>query len=273
MANIENQQNQKTDEKTIWELLNIVWRNKVLFIIIVILCVAVGAVYSFVFQSQNEVRYAFSEFVLYDEWDYYPIGIDFDYAKQVKAYIEEKAVKPCFISIALKDRNSNDDKFEFYLQGSFLASVDKNEAEELSLEIVNRHNAIIYDEYERVFANKEAEVNELLNKYAEDELEYESFVGKENDASTEAMTEMIVLESQKNVSYELWKTAAMELEDMKYDYNNIDQVCLSPFSLNASTISTWKSNLAVAAIAGCFAAIALIFLKESYLIYRKNKKA
>jgi len=270
MANIENQQ---TDEKTIWELLGIVWRNKVLLIIVVILSVAVGAVYSFVFQSQDEVKYSFNEMVFYDEWDYYPVGIDFDYAKQVKSYIEEKAGKSCFTSITLKERNSNDDKYEYYLQGSFLTSIDKNEAEELSMEIINRHNSIIYDEYERILANKEAEVNELLNKYTDDQLEYERFLSEGNVSSAEMMSTNILLESKKNVSYELWKIKALELEDMKYANNNIDQICLSPFTLSAAAISTWKSNLAVAAIVGCFMAIALIFLKESYVVYRKNKKS
>lgn len=267
MNKLEHNQN---EEMSIWDLLKLISKNWLNIVLITSIAIAISAVYSFVFQTQEVVHYGFNELVLYDEWNYYPPAINQSYTKALNEYITGETGESYFSTLVMRDTNGYDNKSEYKLQVSYFPSVDEGKAQELTQMIIDWHNIMIDDEFIKTLCNKEQITEQLFVDYTTVQLEYETYIVDHESHENTVSEECITLLAKQAVAYELLMDAELELKNIYEDQLSINSFYVSEFDIKPSVNSTWKSNLIIAFIAGVFLSLIFILAKESYNVY-KNK--
>jgi len=271
MKNIDGHNSNNSDEMSFWELIEVLCKNWFTICIIVVIFLSAGIGYSFVIQDQGQVTYSINELVIYDDWEHYPSNILQTYAKNLNAFIKEETGKT-FASIRIDDRITAEQKVNYSLMIIFSDSVTKTEAEQAAQKITIWHNSMMDEEVIKVKAEAEEILEILHSEYSNSEEEYYDYIERNDLSSYDNLAAASTLESAKDISYEIWKSQIIEVQNLNKSLGNAENYHISNFDIASTVFSTWKTNVAFSIVFGLVIALAFVLLKESYLSYKANKK-
>lgn len=265
-----NKEYKQENELTIWELMNLMLRNWLIIIIVLIVFIAGGSIYSFLIQEQNVTSYSSSETVLFSEWDYYPEQISYTYANDLKNHINSKFDKQ-IISSALLEQEKNDDKtINYIIDIVYSPNTMKSDAEEAVAQAVLWHNQMMDTELEKIKNSREQLFSNLLTSYEDSKYEYYSFITDSDLSLVENMVKADLIQSESDIYYELLKKENEKQLKLNDDWNEIEHFYLEAFSVNTTVKSTWKTNIIFSVVLGFIAAFTLVLLKKSYRNYKSD---
>lgn len=260
-------------ELTIWELTNLMLRNWFFIIIVIIVFLAGGLVYSFVILEQNVTSYSSNKVVLFSEWNYYPAQISYTYADDLKKHINSEFDKQIISSALLKQEKNDDKTIKYTIDIFYSQNIMKSDAEEAAAQAVLWHNQMMDTELEKMQISREQLLNNLKAKYEESKLEYYSFITNADMSLVENMVRADLMQSESEIYFELLKSENEKQLELIDDSSDIEHFYLEPFHVNTTVKSTWKTNIIFSVILGFIAAFILVLLKQSYKSHKSDKSA
>lgn len=262
---------QNQGELSLWDLFSLLLKNVVFIIIIILVTTLFGVFYSFVIQEQNAVTYQINQLVIYDEWDYYPPAIEYTYANDAKAYINDEFDGEYITSAILKDSSSKDSKEDYNILIVFSTKTSEVQIKSITSKLAAWHNNMIEEGIDYILAYKENEKNELYTNYVNTENQYCEYLNENQSSSETNELNEEILKAKKNLNLELWKQSEQNIAEIKYSFRNAEYYYVNQFNVSEIIKNTWKNNIILSVAAGFALAIVFVLMKESYIRYKKDK--
>jgi len=260
---------------SIWQLLSILKKNWISISIIIIVILITGGGYSLMSEGNLANSYYFNEIVIYDDWNYYPLGFIHTYIQSLNKFLKEEDLMSSISNVTLIDSDLKDQKDEYNLRVMFSSGVEKSNAELISSKIVNWHNTTINNEVEVLRAYKEQEITNLYLEYENAEIKYHSFLNIADLSIVENMVLESTLKSKKDIAFEMWKTYKVDFVSLNDELLNVGNFNIGCFKIinRSSSIKSkpFYIDIIITLIIGFVLAIIFVLLRQSYLEYKSSK--
>lgn len=258
----------KQSEMSLWDLLGLLSKNIITIIIIIVATTLIGIFYSFIIQEQNIATHQIKNIVIYDEWDYYLPTMEYTYADDIKAYINDELGGDYIVTSVLSDTSTKDMKEDYNITIIFSPDVALSQVESIASKLPDWHNKLVEDGAQQILVDYENLQNELYANYVNAENTYCDYLKAHPDSMN--LDEQI-LKSQRDLELELLKETSQIVTQVKYDLYSTEHYYIDEFVITSTYKNTWKNNIILSIAAGLALAIVFVLTKESYLHYKKDK--